>query len=389
MKILMLAPQPFFEPRGTPFSVLGRLKALSELGHEVDLLTYHLGQDVAVPNMIIHRTPYIKFIKAVKIGPGLTKLFLDILLFAKAFHLLRKGGYDLLHTHEEASFFAIVLTKLFGIRHLYEMHSSLPQQLSNFQFTRFRPLIRLFEWLEYSAINSSNAVITICPALEEHVKKLYGYVPGVMIENVPSEDHPETVTEEDIKQFKTAYSLNGEKIVLYTGTFEPYQGLGLLISSAAQILRQRQDVVFLLVGGNRNQVRYYQNWVKRLGLSSHFYFTGTRPAEEIPGFVRISQILVSPRISGTNTPLKIYPYLQSGKPIIATNIYSHTQVLNPNVAVLVDPNPEAFAQGILAVLENLSLATSLGTEAQMLSKDRYNFQTFIQKTAQVLQIAMG
>ncbi|MCH7624768.1 MAG: glycosyl transferase family 1, partial [Chloroflexi bacterium] len=49
MKILMLAPQPFLEPRGTPFSVLGRLKALSQLGHKVDLVTYHLGSDVEIP----------------------------------------------------------------------------------------------------------------------------------------------------------------------------------------------------------------------------------------------------------------------------------------------------------------------------------------------------
>jgi len=388
MKILMLAPQPFFEPRGTPFSVLGRLKALSELGHEVDLVTYHLGKDVAVPNVVIHRTPRIRFIKTVKIGPGLTKLFLDVLLFAKAIHLLKKNRYALLHTHEEASFFGILLAKLFGIRHLYEMHSSLPQQLSNFQFTRFRPLIRFFEWLESAAVNSSNAVITICPALEEHVKKVYGTVPGVMIENVPSADYPEAVNEEEVQKIKAAYSMNGEKIVLYTGTFESYQGLSLLISSAAQVLRQRQDVIFLLVGGTPDQVRHYQDWVNRLGLSSHFYFTGTLPPEEIPGLVRISHILVSPRISGTNTPLKIYPYLQSGKPIVATNIYSHTQVLNPDVAVLVDPNPEAFAQGILSVLGNLSLATRLGTQARMLSEDRYNFQTFIQKTAQVLQMAV-
>jgi glycosyltransferase involved in cell wall biosynthesis len=389
MKILMLAPQPFFEPRGTPFSILGRLKALSELGHQVDLLTYHLGQDVAFPNLIIHRTPYMKSIKAVKIGPGLTKLFLDILLFAKAFHMLKKARYDLLYTHEEASFFGILFAKKFRIRHLYEMHSSLPQQLSNFEFSRFRPLVRFFEWLEHKAINSSDAVVTVCPALEEHVKNINGHVPGVMIENVASKDHSEAITEEDINRFKALYSVNGEKIVLYTGTFEPYQGLSLLISSAALVLRQREDVVFLLVGGNPDQVRCYQASVKQLGLSSHFYFTGTRPPEEIPGFIRISHILVSPRISGTNTPLKIYPYLQSGKPIVATNIYSHTQVLSPDVAVLVDPTPETFAQGIVSVLGNLSLAERLGTQARLLSEDRYNFQAFIQKIARVLEIAMG
>src|ERR1051325_862162 len=185
MRILMVAPQPFFEPRGTPFSILGRLKALAELGHEVDLLTYHLGRDVEIRNLVIHRTRCVKFIKTVKVGPGLTKLFLDLLLFVKAIHLLKKNRYDLLHTHEEASFFGIVLAKLFRIRHLYEMHSSLPQQLNNFEFTRFRPLIRLFERLEFAVVKSSNAVITICPALEDHVKKIHGRARSVMIENVP------------------------------------------------------------------------------------------------------------------------------------------------------------------------------------------------------------
>ena len=58
------------------------------------------------------------------------------------------------------------------------------------------------------------------------------------------------------------------------------------------------------------------------------------------------------------------------------------------MAVLVDPNPEAFAKGILSVLGNLSLAVQFGTQARMLSEDRYNFQTFIQKTAQVLEMAV-
>jgi len=387
MRILMVAPQPFFEPRGTPFSILGRLKALAELGHEVDLLTYHLGRDVEIRNLVIHRTRCVKFIKTVKVGPGLTKLFLDLLLFVKAIHLLKKNRYDLLHTHEEASFFGIVLAKLFRIRHLYEMHSSLPQQLNNFEFTRFRPLIRLFERLEFAVVKSSNAVITICPALEDHVKKIHGRARSVMIENVPFADYGEATTE-DVSRVKAAYPLNGEKIVLYTGTFEPYQGVNLLISSAVQVLRHRLDVVFLLVGGNLDQVRFYQNWVNGLGLSSHFYFTGTRAPEEIPGLVRISHVLVSPRISGTNTPLKIYPYLQSGKPIVATNISSHTQVLNPNVAVLVDPNPQAFAQGIISVLENLSLAAQLSAQARILSEERYDFQTFIQRTARVLEMAL-
>lgn len=388
MKILMLAPQPFFEPRGTPFSILGRLRALSHLGHDVDLLTYHVGENVVIPGLRIFRTPAIRFIQEIPIGPSGIKLFLDILLLAKAFSLLLQKRYDLLHTHEEASFLGILLAKLFSIPHLYDMHSSLPQQLTNFRYTHFRPIVQLFEWLEHRVIKSSDAIITICPALEEHVKRINGNMPGVMIENVANEGDPEAIPEEDVRRIMAAYSLDGKEIVLYAGTFEPYQGLDLLIACAKEVLCRRQDVMFLLVGGKPEQVQHYQRQVRGLGLSAHFRFTGMRPMEEIPRFVKLSDILVSPRISGTNTPLKIYAYLQSGKPIVATDIQAHTQVLTPDVAVLVEPNPEALAKGIVSVLEDHPLAKRLGKQARELSENRYSLQEFIKKTALALDMAM-
>ena len=66
MKILMIAPQPFFEPRGTPISVYQRVNALSKLGHEVDLVTYHLGSTPDIPNVNVHRTMKVPFINQIK-----------------------------------------------------------------------------------------------------------------------------------------------------------------------------------------------------------------------------------------------------------------------------------------------------------------------------------
>ena len=388
-RILMIAPEPFFEPRGTPFSVFWRLKALSGLGYKVDLLTYPVGRDVVIPGLRIIRTPSIRFIREIPVGPSWSKFLLDIFLFISAIRLLRRGSYDLLHTHEEASFFGIVLAKLFGIRHLYDMHSSLPQQLRNFRFTRFRPLIRLFEWLENRAICLSDAIISICPALEDHVNQLNGHGRHVMIENAGSDGDPVAVSEEEVRKFEAAHLLGGKKIVLYTGTFEPYQGIDLLIASAASVLEKRKDVVFLLMGGNPSQVQYYQKQVNEGGFAAHFRLIGIRAPAEIPLAVRLADVLISPRINGTNTPLKIYSYLQSNKPIVATNTFSHTQVLNGDVAVLVDAEPGAFASGILSVLEDRSLAERLAVSARQLFDSRYSYRQFVDKTDHVMRMAMG
>lgn len=110
----MLAPQPFFEPRGTPFSILGRIKALSSLGHDVDLLTFHIGQDVEKSRVRIYRTPNLGFIREIPVGPSWIKVFLDFLMVAIAFHMLLRNRYDLIHTHEEASIFGALIAKALG-----------------------------------------------------------------------------------------------------------------------------------------------------------------------------------------------------------------------------------------------------------------------------------
>lgn len=387
--ILMIAPQPFFEERGTPFSVLGRLRALSHLGHAVDLLTYPVGQDVTLPGVTIHRIAALPFLRDIPIGPSRVKVVLDILLFYRAFRMLRKRRYDLLHTHEEASFFGVLLAKWFRVPHLYDMHSSLPQQLENFRYSRFRPLIDLFAWLERRVINTSDALITICPALEAHVKSINRHVPHVMIENVASGAEPIPATAKDTDSFKTIQRWSAaRKVILYTGTFEAYQGLDLLLDSAERVLRQRQDVGFLLVGGKPEQVQHYRHLVQQRGLSTYFCLPGVRPRHEMPLFFDIARTLVSPRISGTNTPLKIYGYLQSGKPIVATDLPTHTQVLNAEVAVLVAPDADAMAAGILAAVEETPDMQGLGQRAQQMFDTHYHFKAFVQKTDQVLQMAL-
>src|SRR5260370_19984935 len=99
MRVLMIAPEPFMEPRGTPFSVYHRARALLALGYEIDLVTYPIGERVALPGLHVYRSPSLPFIRKVSIGPSLAKLPLDALLFLTAFWRLCLRRYRYLHTH--------------------------------------------------------------------------------------------------------------------------------------------------------------------------------------------------------------------------------------------------------------------------------------------------
>ena len=76
----MIAPEPFFEPRGTPFSEFHRIRALTALGHQVDLVTYPFGQNVSMPGLRVFRSLRPPWVRHVKIGPSLAKIPLDALL---------------------------------------------------------------------------------------------------------------------------------------------------------------------------------------------------------------------------------------------------------------------------------------------------------------------
>jgi Glycosyl transferase 4-like domain len=183
MRVLMIAPEPFFTPRGTPFSIRGRIQALSALGHTVDLVTYHAGDDISLPGLCIYRTLWIPWVRHVAIGPSLTKIFLDFLLFGLALIKVTTRTYDVIHTHEEAGLMGTVLARWAKAQHLYDMHSSLPQQLANFKAFNYGPIVKVFERLERFVVCRADAVITICPDLLERVATIDKARPCFLIEN--------------------------------------------------------------------------------------------------------------------------------------------------------------------------------------------------------------
>ena len=80
MKILLLAPQPFYQLRGTPIAVRLLAEVLGKCGHRITLLTYHEGEDVDIPNVSIRRISKIPFVSKIPPGPSAKKIFCDLLL---------------------------------------------------------------------------------------------------------------------------------------------------------------------------------------------------------------------------------------------------------------------------------------------------------------------
>ena len=106
---------------------------------------------------------------------------------------------------------------------------------------------------------------------------------------------------------------------------------------------------------------------------------------EVSFYLTMAEILVSPRTEGTSVPLKIYSYLHSGKAIVATNSAAHTQVLDDDVALLVEPTKETLAEGILKLLHNPDLKLNLGQRAKNFAKKRFNPEEYLTRVKNIYQ----
>ena len=387
VRILAIAPQPFFTPRGTPLSVYYRTLVTAGLGHDVDLLTYGQGHDVELEGVQVIRIPPFEWLGPIPVGPSLLKLFLDGVLILRALGLLLRRRYDVVHAHEESVFFSRWLKPLFRFKLIYDMHSSLPQQLTNFRFTTSRALIGLFEALENSSLSSADAVITISPALARYATSLmpepqnHFLIENSLFDDIRLTNSPDIDSEVDHWLGQLPIE---RRIVSYAGTLEPYQGIDLLLGAFVTVGQQVSTAHLLVVGGSSEQVERYRRLADELGIGDRCLFTGALPIGVTRALSRRAAVVTSPRVSGDNTPLKIYEQLASNRPLVATRILAHTQVLSDDVCYLAEAEPGDFARALIAALTDESTSRKKSQAAHELYDRKYSRTQYVEKMRAVL-----
>lgn len=165
-------------------------------------------------------------------------------------------------------------------------------------------------------------------------------------------------------------------VVMYVGNLEAYQGVDLLLESFALVQQKTDRVDLVIIGGQTPDIQKYQQKSFEQGIQKKVHFLGPKPVERLAEFLSEADILVSPRLTGKNTPMKIYSYLHSGKPLLATALLTHTQVIDSRVAMLAEPTCEAFSGAMLRLLEDKDLRMKLGTAGKQLIEEKYTYAVF-------------
>jgi glycosyltransferase involved in cell wall biosynthesis len=371
MRILLLAPHPFYEERGTPIAVDLLLRMLSRRGDHVDLLTFHVGETPSYPNVRIFRTRSLPFIRSIRPGFSVKKILCDISLVFRAMRMVREGAYDVVHAVEEAGFIGAWLSHRYGVPFVYDMDSSMPEQIvENKPLLRF--LLPLMRRCEAFVVRRAVATVPVCDALAttamRHGAKHVVVLRDISLLDVLGDTRPAGDVPARIRA--------SSPVFMYIGNLERYQGIDLLLESFALARDDMPEAQLVIVGGKEKDIRHYSRRAASLGICEQTWFLGPRPVGAMKALFAEADILVSPRTRGFNTPMKIYSYLASGKAILATDLPTHTQVLDDTVAVLAAPDTDTFSSAMQCMANNPAQRSALAAAAEARARARHSEQAY-------------
>lgn len=163
------------------------------------------------------------------------------------------------------------------------------------------------------------------------------------------------------------------KIIVYCGHLYPWKGVYTLAESARHL---GQDCKIILVGGTRKHQNELAEFIQEKRLES-VTLTGYVKPSEVPNHLFAADVLALPHSArdlqtrSHSSPLKLFEYMASGRPIVASRIPSISETLTDTKdALLVDPdNPKALADGIGKVLHDPELSRSIAENARVKVQD--------------------
>ncbi len=380
-RVLFISPQPFFQWRGSPIRVSFNLLALSELGYSVDLLTLPFGENRAIPGVRVIRVANSFGLKDIPIGPSAGKVVFDFRLWRRARQLIREEPYQVIHAVEDAGLIAVSLARLSRARLIFEKHSD----PGSYRKGRLRNLVMgAYGRAEAYAIRHADAVIATGPGLAAQARAAAPDKPVYHIFDIPS-----SLADPDPDRVETLRcSLRrqaNEVLITYVGSFAVYQGIELLFDSIPGLVRRHPGARFLIIGGTPAEIALRRERLRAEGAEPAVTFLGKLPPDRLPNYLAASDILLSPRVAGTNTPLKLLDYLKAGRCILATDNAANRQILNEESAYFVPPDPASFVAGLSALVQDPARRRRLASRGRDLIRQTYNFSEFKRRLQKVYE----
>ena len=372
-RVLFIASQPFFERRGSPIRLGFDLMSLAQLGYDVEFLTLPIGERRDIEGVKIVRAPNPFRSKKISIGPSPLKLFFDFLLFWMALGRVLRRRYAVVHGVEDCGIVALVCARIGRARMVFERHSDPASYKKKKGLGNL--ILKMYATVERFVMRHADAVIGTGPGLVENASRVRRDGRACLIPDIPSslvEADPDETAAVRAKIVRDP----SEIIVGYVGSFAVYQGIDLLFAAIPLVVREVPRARFAIIGGSLEEIADCRARLAADGCPDAASFLGFVDPDKLPNYLASFDILLSPRISGVNTPLKLLDYLKAKVPIVATDCEANRLILDKSTAELTPLTPEGFARGIIRLCTDNARREELVGAGQDVLREHHSFPVF-------------
>lgn len=345
----MIAPTPYFADRGCHVRIYEEARALTARGHEVCIVTYHLGRDM--PGIRVVRTPHIPWYNKLEAGPSWHKPYLDMLLLWRALVEARSFRPHLIHAHlHEGALIGSVLKGFLHLPLLFDYQGSLSgESLNHGFFHEASPLVKLFKALERFIDRRPDCIITSSDKGREELIHEWGIAPEkvtTLIDGVDTEIFRPCSRSEARRELGIPDEV---KLVVYLGLFNRYQGVDLLLDVIFLIKALTSDVRFLLMGFPDE---HYRRKAAEMGIDDVITFTGRVNYDRAPFFLSAGDLAVSPKLAHTEANGKLFNYMACGLPTVAFDSPINREILGDDGIYVEYGNASLLAEAILSAIQD-------------------------------------
>lgn len=274
---------------------------------------------------------------------------------------------DLLHAHSPVldAWPALGAGRRFGLPVVYEVRGFWEDAAVDHGTTREGALrYRVSRLAETLALRRADAVTAICQGLADEIAARG--VPRERITLIPNAvDAQRFVYAPGTQpQARAPLGLGDGPVIGFLGSFYAYEGLALLIEAMPAVLRALPAARLLLVGEGEEDARL-RDRVAALQLQHAVVFTGRVPNERIEALYDAIDVVAFPRLpmrlTELVTPLKPLEAMARGKPVVASSVGGHRELIAPErTGLLVHPDDrEALAAALLRLLGDRGLRDAL------------------------------
>jgi glycosyltransferase involved in cell wall biosynthesis len=190
----------------------------------------------------------------------------------------------------------------------------------------------------------------------------------------------------DVEIVKRRIGLDDKLCVVFVGRLIPRKGLSYLVEAARQVVKEIDNVAFLIVG-NGPLRDYLIKWVNRTELSGKFIFLGDVNENALPIVYNCADVCALPSIQ-EGQGITLLEAQATGKPIVAFKVGGVPEaVLEGQSGLLTKPDSHELSKSLLTLLSNDSLREKMGNRGREFVVNNFSWDVCAQRMLRVYREA--